>query len=92
MMIWPEVDARRARALPFVIAWIVILLTAGVSAWSAFLGLGIWAPVVQFGMAAIQTASDSGFAVPLTYVSVSVLLDRPGFVVRGRERQRIVFC
>jgi len=56
MMIWPEVDARRARALPFVIAWIVILLTAGVSAWSAFLGLGIWAPVVQFGIAAIQTA------------------------------------
>ena len=52
----PEIDARRARALPFVVAWVVILLTAGISAWTAFLGLGIWAPVIQFGMAAIQTA------------------------------------
>jgi caa(3)-type oxidase subunit IV len=52
----PEIDARRAGALPFVIAWIVILLTAGISASTAFLGLGIWAPVIQFGIALFQTA------------------------------------
>ena len=56
MTIGPEIDARRASALPFVIAWIVILLTAGISAWTAFLGLGIWAPVIQFGIALIQTS------------------------------------
>ncbi len=56
MTIGPEIDARRARALPFVVAWLEILLTAGISAWTAFLGLGIWAPVIQFGIAAIQTA------------------------------------
>jgi len=56
MTIGPNVDAKHATALPFVIAWIVILLLAGISAWTAFLGMGIWAPVVQFGIAAIQTA------------------------------------
>jgi len=56
MTFGPEIDARRARALPFVIAWIVLLLTAGISAWTAFLALGIWAPAIQFGIAAIQTA------------------------------------
>jgi len=52
----PEIDARRARPRPFVIAWVLMLLMAGVSAWTAFLGMGIWAPIVQFGIAAIQTA------------------------------------
>ncbi|MDE2470549.1 MAG: hypothetical protein KGL35_17830 [Bradyrhizobium sp.] len=56
MTIGPEIHATRARPLPFVIAWILLLLLAGVSAWTAFLGLGIWAPVIQFGIAAIQTA------------------------------------
>jgi cytochrome c oxidase subunit 4 len=28
---------------------------AGVSAWTAFLGLGHWAPVLQFAISAIQT-------------------------------------
>ena len=56
MTIGPEIDARRARALPFVVAWALILLGAGISAWTAFLGLGIWAPLVQFGIALIQTA------------------------------------
>ncbi|HZR88024.1 MAG TPA: hypothetical protein VFB02_14535 [Bradyrhizobium sp.] len=56
MTIGPEIDARRASAIPFVIAWIVILLTAGISAWTAFLGLGIWAPVIQFGVALFQTS------------------------------------
>ena len=55
MTIGPEIRARHASALPFVVAWVVILLSAGISAWTAFLGLGIWAPVVQFGIAAMQT-------------------------------------
>ena len=33
-----------------------MLVFAGISLWTAFLGLGRWAPVVQFGIAAIQTA------------------------------------
>ncbi len=56
MTIGPETDARRASAVPFVVAWIVILLTAGISAWTAFLGLGFWAPVVQFGIALFQAS------------------------------------
>ncbi len=51
-----EVDPRRARPLPFVLAWVLLLVLAGVSAWTAFLALGVWAPVVQFGIAAIQVA------------------------------------
>ena len=51
-----KIEAREARPLPFVVAWLVLLLLAGVSMLSAFLGLGVWAPVVQFGIAAIQTA------------------------------------
>lgn len=56
MTISPEVDPRRARPRPFVVAWIVLLVLAGVSFWAAFLSLGIWAPMVQFGIAAIQAA------------------------------------
>ncbi len=56
MTFGPEIDARRAKALPFVVASVVLLLLAGVSAGAAFLGLGVWAPVVHFSIAAIQTA------------------------------------
>jgi caa(3)-type oxidase subunit IV len=42
--------------LVFVIAWLVMLLLAGVSIWSAFLGLGRFAPIVEFGVAATQAA------------------------------------
>jgi cytochrome c oxidase subunit IV len=52
----PEINPKRARALPFVVAWLVMLVLAGLSLWTAFLGLGPWAPVLQFGIAAIQTA------------------------------------
>ena len=51
-----KIDAREATALPFVVAWLVLLLLAGISMLSAFLGLGAWGPVVQFGIAAIQAA------------------------------------
>ena len=42
--------------LVFVIAWLVMLVLAGISIWTAFLGLGLYAPVVEFGVAASQAA------------------------------------
>ena len=51
-----EIDPRRAGVRPFVVATVVVLLLAGLSAWTAFLGLGLWAPVLQFSISAIQTA------------------------------------
>jgi len=54
--IGPEIDPKRAGPLPFVVAWAVLLLLAGLSLWTAFLAMGIWAPVVQYGIAALQTA------------------------------------
>jgi len=51
-----DVDPRRAQSLPFVIAWLILLVLAGVSLFTAFLGMGVWGPVVQFGIAAVQAA------------------------------------
>ncbi len=51
-----DVDPRRARPKPFVLAWLLLLVLATVSFAAAFLGIGVWAPVVQFGIAAIQVA------------------------------------
>jgi cytochrome c oxidase subunit IV len=56
MTIGPEIHPKRARSLPFVIAWAVMLVLAGLSLLTAFLGLGVWAPVIQFGIAAIQVS------------------------------------
>lgn len=56
MTVWPDIKPRRARALPFVIAWIVMLVLAGISMGTAYLALGIWAAIIQFGISAIQTA------------------------------------
>jgi len=53
----PEVDPRRARTLPFVIAWAVLLALAGVSVATAFLRIGYWQPTIQFGIAAVQAAA-----------------------------------
>lgn len=52
-----DVDPKRAATLPFVIAWAVLIVLTGVSLWTAFLDLGIWAPMVEFGIAAIQAAA-----------------------------------
>lgn len=51
-----DVDPRRAQSLPFVIAWLILLVLAGISLFTAFLGMGVWGPVVQFGIAAVQAA------------------------------------
>jgi cytochrome c oxidase subunit 4 len=52
-----ETDPRRATSLPFVIAWLVLLVLAGLSVWTAFLGMGMWGPICQFGIAALQAAA-----------------------------------
>ena len=51
-----KIDAKEARPLPFVIAWIVLLILAGASLGSAFLHLGVFASVTQFGIAMMQAA------------------------------------
>ncbi len=56
MISGPEIDPKRASPRPFVVAWLIMIVLAGLSLWTAFLGLGRWAPIVQFGIAAIQTA------------------------------------
>ena len=43
-------------ALLYVIAWLVLVLLTGISLWTAFLGLGMYAPVTEFGIAASQAA------------------------------------
>ncbi|HXC89680.1 MAG TPA: hypothetical protein VNV18_05900 [Stellaceae bacterium] len=48
--------AGRDPALLFVVAWLVLVLLTGISIWTAFLGLGVFAPAVQFGIAATQAA------------------------------------
>lgn len=55
MTIGPDIHPKRARALPFVVAWAAMLVLAGVSVLTAFLGLGVWAPIAQFAIAAVQT-------------------------------------
>jgi cytochrome c oxidase subunit 4 len=52
----PEVDPKRARALPFVIAWVALLALTGVSVVTAFIPIGHWGPVIQFAIAALQAA------------------------------------
>lgn len=42
--------------LLFAVAWLVMILLTGLSIWTAFLGLGLYAPVIQFGIAATQAA------------------------------------
>jgi caa(3)-type oxidase subunit IV len=44
------------RNLLFVITWLLLLVLTAISIWSAFLGLGLYAPVIEFGIAATQAA------------------------------------
>jgi caa(3)-type oxidase subunit IV len=50
-----DAEARGA-ALSVVIAWLVLLLLTGLSILSAYLHLGIYGPMVEFGIAATQAA------------------------------------
>jgi len=56
MTIGPDVHPQRARSLPFVVAWAVLLLLGGVSVGMAFLGIGRWGVIAEFGIAAMQSA------------------------------------
>jgi cytochrome c oxidase subunit 4 len=49
-----KIEPKEAAALPFAVAWLALLLLTGISMLTAFLGLGLWTPVVQFGIAAVQ--------------------------------------
>lgn len=51
-----DVDPTRAKPLPFVIAWFAVLVLAGAALGVAFLGLGMWAAVIQFSLAAGEVA------------------------------------
>ncbi len=51
-----DVDPRQAKAPPFVIAWIVLLILSGVSAGIAFLKFGIWVLIAHFAIAGLQVA------------------------------------
>jgi len=57
MTIGPEIHPQRARPLPFIVAWVVMLLLGGVSLWTAFLGIGMSSVVAEFSIAAVQTAA-----------------------------------
>ena len=48
--------AKHKPALVYVAAWLVLILLTGVSVLSAFLGIGVYAPVIQYGIAATQAA------------------------------------
>lgn len=51
-----DIHPRRAKSLPFVIAWVVMLVMAAASIGTAFLKIGIWAPIAQFVIAVMQVA------------------------------------
>jgi cytochrome c oxidase subunit 4 len=51
-----KTGAKHEAALPYVVAWLVLLLLVGLSLLSAYLHLGVYAPVVEFGNAATQAA------------------------------------
>lgn len=47
---------RHDPAIVFIIAWLVLVLLTGISIWTAFLGLGSHAAMVEFGIAATQAS------------------------------------
>jgi cytochrome c oxidase subunit IV len=49
-------SGKHPTALTYVIAWLVLLLLTGLSLLSAYLRLGVYAPGIEFGIAATQAA------------------------------------
>lgn len=49
-------EAKHEASLPYVVAWLILLLLTGLSILSAYLHLGVLAPAVEFGIAATQAA------------------------------------
>jgi cytochrome c oxidase subunit 4 len=48
--------AKHSPLLLYVVAWLILLLLTGLSVISAFLQLGVFGPIVQFGIAGTQAA------------------------------------
>jgi cytochrome c oxidase subunit 4 len=48
--------AKHEPALLYVLAWLVLLLLTGLSVSTAFLGLGVYAAMIEFGIAATQAS------------------------------------
>ena len=48
--------AKHEPALLYVAAWLVLMLLTGISVLTAFLGIGVYAPAIQYGIAATQAA------------------------------------
>ena len=49
-------SVQRELLLPYVVAWLVLMLLLGLSVLSAYLDIGIFHPIVNFGIAATQAA------------------------------------
>jgi cytochrome c oxidase subunit IV len=49
-------NPRREPLLPYALAWFVLLLLLGLSIFSAYQPIGIFHPIVNFGIAATQAA------------------------------------
>jgi caa(3)-type oxidase subunit IV len=61
----PDVHPKRARALTFVVVWAILLSLAGLKVVTAFVGIGVWAPIIQFGIVAIEVAAVFAFFMRL---------------------------
>ncbi|HEX6843363.1 MAG TPA: hypothetical protein VF113_17645 [Stellaceae bacterium] len=49
-------SVQREPLLPYVVAWLVLMLLLGLSVLSAYLDIGFFHPIVNFGIAATQAA------------------------------------
>jgi cytochrome c oxidase subunit 4 len=49
-------SAKRESLVPYIVAWLVLMLLLGMSILSAYLDIGIFHPMVTFGIAATQAA------------------------------------
>jgi len=49
-------SAKPEPLLPYIVAWLVLMLLLGLSILSAYLDIGIFHPIVTFGIAATQAA------------------------------------
>ncbi len=65
MTLGPDVHPKSARGLTFVVVWAILLSLAGLKVLTAFVHMGVWAPVVQFGIVAIEVAVVFAFFMRL---------------------------
>lgn len=49
-------SVQREPLVPYLVAWLVLMLLLGLSVLSAYLDIGIFHPIVNFGIAATQAA------------------------------------